>query len=84
MVYHLSQHKGPSSITTWLIDQVIREFISNLPEGMNPKLIIDSIVINDPKLDLPPIARSEARVFVLYRSVKNFTVAANLVVDRYD
>ena len=34
---------------------------------MHPKQIIDSVVINDPKMELPPIARTEARVFLLYR-----------------
>ena len=50
--------------------QVIRELISNLPDGMHPKHVIDSIVVNDPKADLQPVARTEARVFILYRSDK--------------
>jgi hypothetical protein len=46
---------------------VIRELISNLPDGMHPKHVIDSIVVQDPKDDLQPVARTEARVFILYR-----------------
>jgi hypothetical protein len=45
---------------------VIRELISNPPDGSHPKQILESLVINDPKTDLLPLARSEARVFVLY------------------
>ena len=47
--------------------QVLREMISEIPEKMEEKVIIDTLVVKDPSNDLESIARTESRVFLLYR-----------------
>ena len=39
--------------------------VSNLPEGQEGKVVIDSVVVSKPE-DLEVVVKSEARVFLLY------------------
>ena len=51
--------------------QVVRELISRgTPEGTKQKTILDTVVVHDPKADLAPVVRTEARVFLLYSTKK--------------
>ena len=44
--------------------------ISHTPEDSKRKTILDSIVVVDPVSDLAQVARTEARVFLLYSTKK--------------
>ena len=50
----------------YIINQVLRELITHTPEGSKKKTILDSVLVHDPLKDLQLLARSEARVFLLY------------------
>ena len=54
-------------ICNYYLFQVIRDLISEIPDGSEgTKTIIDYVVVKDASTDLAQLARTESRVFLLY------------------
>lgn len=50
--------------------QVLRDLISDSREGMEKKTIVDTVVVKHAPVDIGMVARTEARVFLLYSTRK--------------